>query len=152
MIPLETLLLFVSLAALLVVLPGPDFALIAKISLCDGRPQGQAAACGVAYMMLRQKGEQERIYQILCDTITNSIETLGGMVCDGAKASCAAKIGLAVENALMALELSLAGNVFQPGEGMTMEDPEDTIAAVGRMGRVGMKSTDVEILNIMLGN
>lgn len=110
------------------------------------------AACGVAYMMLRQKGEQERIYQILCDTITNSIETLGGMVCDGAKASCAAKIGLAVENALMALELSLAGNVFQPGEGMTMEDPEDTIAAVGRMGRVGMKSTDVEILNIMLGN
>ena len=54
--------------------------------------------------------------------------------------------------ALMALELSLAGNVFQPGEGMTMEDPEDTIAAVGRMGRVGMKSTDVEILNIMLGN
>ena len=48
MIPLETLLLFVPLAALLVVLPGPDFALIAKISLCDGRPQGQAAACGVA--------------------------------------------------------------------------------------------------------
>ena len=35
---------------------------------------------------------------------------------------------------------------------MTMEDPEDTIAAVGRMGRVGMKGTDVEILNIMLGN
>ena len=119
---------------------------------CGATSAATGAACGVAYMMLRQKGEQERIYQILCDTITNSIETLGGMVCDGAKASCAAKIGLAVENALMALELSLAGNVFQPGEGMTMEDPEDTIAAVGRMGRVGMKSTDVEILNIMLGN
>ena len=119
---------------------------------CGATSAATGAACGVAYMMLRQKGEQERIYQSLCDTITNSIETLGGMVCDGAKASCAAKIGLAVENALMALELSLAGNVFQPGEGMTMEDPEDTIAAVGRMGRVGMKSTDVEILNIMLGN
>ena len=52
----------------------------------------------------------------------------------------------------MLFRSSLAGNVFQPGEGMTMEDPEDTIAAVGRMGRVGMKSTDVEILNIMLGN
>ena len=103
-------------------------------------------------MLLKKQGEQaDRIYQVLCDTITNSIETLGGMVCDGAKASCAAKIGIAVENALMALELSLAGNVFQPGEGMTMENPEDTIAAVGRMGRVGMKSTDVEILNIMLG-
>ena len=72
---------------------------------CGATSAATGAACGVAYMMLRQKGEQERIYQILCDTITNSIETLGGMVCDGAKASCAAKIGLAVENALMALEL-----------------------------------------------
>ena len=119
---------------------------------CGATSAATGAACGVAYMMLKQKGEQDRIYQILCDTITNSIETLGGMVCDGAKASCAAKICLAVKNALMALELSLEGNVFQPGEGMTMENPEDTIAAVGRMGRVGMKSTDVEILNIMLGN
>lgn len=119
---------------------------------CGATSAATGAACGVAYMRLNQTGEQERIYQVMCDTITNSIETLGGMVCDGAKASCAAKIGLAVENALMALELSLAGNVFQPGEGMTMENPEDTIAAVGRMGRVGMKSTDVEILNIMLGN
>ena len=48
MTTLDNLLLFVPLAALLVVLPGPDFALIAKISLCNGRPQGQAAACGVA--------------------------------------------------------------------------------------------------------
>lgn len=119
---------------------------------CGATSAATGAACGIAYMLLHRKGEQERIYKVICDTITNSIETLGGMVCDGAKASCAAKIGLAVENALMALELSLEGNVFQPGEGMTMENPEDTIAAVGRMGRVGMKSTDVEILNIMLGN
>lgn len=48
MISLENLLLFVPLAAVLVILPGPDFALIAKISLLDGRPRGQAAACGVA--------------------------------------------------------------------------------------------------------
>ena len=119
---------------------------------CGATSAATGAACGIAYMLLHRKGEQERLYKVTCDTITNSIETLGGMVCDGAKASCAAKIGLAVENALMALELSLEGNVFQPGEGMTMENPEDTIAAVGRMGRVGMKSTDVEILNIMLGN
>ena len=119
---------------------------------CGATSAATGAACGVGYMLLKRQGEgEDRIYKVLCDTITNSIETLGGMVCDGAKASCAAKIGIAVENAMMALELSLAGNVFQPGEGMTMEDPEDTIAAVGRMGRVGMKSTDVEILNIMLG-
>lgn len=48
MISLETLLLFIPMAAILVMLPGPDFALIAKISLLNGRPQGQAAACGVA--------------------------------------------------------------------------------------------------------
>ena len=48
MISLENLLLYVPLAAILVILPGPDFALIAKISLLDGRRQGQAAACGVA--------------------------------------------------------------------------------------------------------
>ena len=119
---------------------------------CGATSAATGAACGIAYLLLNRKGEPERRYKVICDTITNSIETLGGMVCDGAKASCAAKIGLAVENALMALELSLEGNVFQPGEGMTMENPEDTIAAVGRMGRVGMKSTDVEILNIMLGN
>lgn len=119
---------------------------------CGATSAATGAACGVAYMLLHRKGEQDRLYKVTCDTITNSIETLGGMVCDGAKASCAAKIGLAVENALMALELSLEGNVFQPGEGMTMENPEDTIAAVGRMGRVGMKGTDLEILNIMLGN
>ena len=49
MISLETLLLFIPLAAILVMLPGPDFALIAKISLMNGRPQGQAAAVGVAH-------------------------------------------------------------------------------------------------------
>lgn len=119
---------------------------------CGATSAATGAACGIGYMLLKKQNEPiDRIYKVLCDTITNSIETLGGMVCDGAKASCAAKIGIAVENALMALELSLDGNVFQPGEGMTMENPEDTIAAVGRMGRVGMKSTDIEILNIMLG-
>ena len=48
MISLDNLLLFVPMAAILVMLPGPDFALIAKISLMNGRPQGQAAAVGVA--------------------------------------------------------------------------------------------------------
>ena len=108
-------------------------------------PAACGAGAGITYLC---GGDFETISR----TITNTLANVSGIICDGAKPSCAAKIGLAVENALMALELSLAGNVFQPGEGMTMEDPEDTIAAVGRMGRVGMKSTDVEILNIMLGN
>ena len=62
------------------------------------------------------------------------------------------KIAAALESAFTGLEMSLKQRVFQPGEGLTMDSVEDTIAAVGRMGRVGMKSTDVEILNIMLGH
>ena len=84
--------------------------------------------------------------------ITNTICTIGGMACDGAKSSCAAKIAAAVQTALLSLELSFKGLAFQPGEGLVMEDIEDTISAVGRMGRDGMKSTDTEILNMMLGN
>ena len=62
------------------------------------------------------------------------------------------EIAAALESAFTGLEMSLKQRVFQPGEGLTMDSVEDTIAAVGRMGRVGMKSTDVEILNIMLGH
>ena len=110
-----------------------------------------ASACGVAYMLHYQE-ERTKLYEILAGTIINSICTIGGMVCDGAKSSCATKIGIAVENALTAMELSVRGNVFLPGEGLTMDTVEQTISAVGRMGRKGMRTTDVEILNIMLGN
>ena len=75
----------------------------------------------------------------------------GGMVCDGAKSSCAAKIAAAVECALLGLEMARGEHVFQPGEGLVKDNVEDTIRSVGRMGRDGMKETDIEILNIMLG-
>ena len=110
-----------------------------------------ASACGVAYM-LHYQTERNDLYNILSNIITNSICTIGGMVCDGAKSSCATKISIAVENALMAMELAVKGNVFQPGEGLTMSNVEETISAVGRMGREGMHTTDIEILNIMLGH
>lgn len=119
---------------------------------CGATSAATGAACGIAYMMFKGKISDAELYRLICDTITNCICTVGGMVCDGAKSSCAAKIGIAVETALMALDMSCKNRVFQPGEGLTMETAEETIAAVGRMGRVGMASTDVEILQIMLGN
>lgn len=103
------------------------------------------AACGICYMF-------DYPYSVLCDTITNTLCTVGGMVCDGAKSSCAAKISTALQTALLGMKMGLHNCSFQPGEGMVHDDIEETIAAVGRMGRVGMKSTDIEILNIMLGN
>lgn len=107
-----------------------------------------SAACGsgagIAYM-------EGMPYERICDVITNCIASVGGMVCDGAKPSCAAKIAVAVEAALMAVGLSRKQHAFRSGEGLVMDDIEKTIAGIGRVGRVGMKPTDVEILNIMLG-
>ena len=112
-----------------------------------------SAACGagaaIAYL-LGEKQSATELYRQVADTITNTIATVGGMVCDGAKSSCAAKIATAVDCAITAYELSRYGNVFQPGEGLVMESVEDTIESVGRMGREGMHATDLEILQIML--
>ena len=111
---------------------------------CGAISAATGAACGIAYM---QGGD----YKLICNVITNSINTTGGMVCDGAKSSCAAKIATALDMALLSLEMSKKERVFMPGEGLVEDDIEETIANVGRMGRDGMKSTDVEILKIMLG-
>ena len=112
-----------------------------------------SAACGagaaIAYL-LGEKLSMQALYRQVADTVTNTIGTVGGMVCDGAKSSCAAKIATAVDCAITAYELSRHGNVFQPGEGLVMESVEDTIESVGRMGREGMHATDIEILQIML--
>lgn len=111
---------------------------------CGAISAATASACGIAYMF---GGD----YALICDVITNSINTTGGMVCDGAKSSCAAKIATALDMALLAYEMSQKKRVFMPGEGLVEDNIEETIANVGRMGRDGMKSTDVEILKIMLG-
>ncbi len=106
-----------------------------------------SAACGsgagIAYLL-------GCTYEEISSTITNTLANIGGMVCDGAKPSCAAKIASAVEATLMALHLSRKNLVFQPGDGLVKADIEKTISSIGRMGRDGMKSTDIEILNIML--
>lgn len=111
---------------------------------CGSVSAATASACGIAYMIGAD-------YEKICGIITDSINTTGGMVCDGAKSSCASKIATAVGMALLSMDMSLKGRVFLPGEGLVEDNVEDTIASVGRMGREGMKSTDIEILKIMLG-
>ena len=113
-----------------------------------------SAACGagaaLAYLLGADLSHSE-IYRQVADTVTNTIATVGGMVCDGAKSSCAAKIATAVDCALTGYEMSVRGMAFQPGEGLVMDSVEGTIESVGRVGREGMHATDVEILQIMLG-
>lgn len=89
-------------------------------------------------------------YKIICDTITNTLCTIGGMVCDGAKASCASKIAEALDCGILAFNLARDGKVFKSGDGLVKNDIESTIDSIGRMAKEGMKSTDIEILNIMI--
>lgn len=105
------------------------------------------AACGSGAAITYMSGGD---YDQICRTIVNVIANVGGIVCDGAKASCAAKIASAVDAAVLAHHLSMKGLVFRAGEGIIQDNIEDTIKSVGHIGRVGMKLTDVEILNIMI--
>lgn len=84
-------------------------------------------------------------------TITNTIANVSGIVCDGAKSSCAAKIASSVFSAIMGYFMAVDYNVFQSGEGLVMDSLQDTVNAYTRMGRVGMASTDITILNMMIG-
>lgn len=106
-----------------------------------------SAACGAGAGITYLYGGD---YQQISLTIINTLGNVGGIVCDGAKPSCAAKIASSVDAALMAHHLSIQNKSFLPGEGIIKGDVEETIKSVGYIGRVGMRSTDTEILNIMI--
>ncbi len=107
-----------------------------------------SAACGSGAAITYMSGGD---YAAISKTITNTLANVGGIVCDGAKPSCAAKIASAVDAAIMAHHLSIEGQVFSDGDGLVTADVERTIANIGRMASAGMKSTDVEILRLMVG-
>ena len=65
--------------------------------------------------------------------------------------ACAAKISSALQSAILGHEMAMRGIRFEAGDGIVMENAEDTVKAVGYMGKNGMKQTDVEILNLMIG-
>ena len=111
---------------------------------CGAVSAGAAAGCGIAYL----HGET---LEIIENTLINAIGDVGGIVCDGAKASCAAKIASAVDAGILGYEMAKRNRCFPFGEGLVETSAEQTVQNVGRVGRVGMKSTDIEILNIMLG-
>ena len=117
---------------------------IGKLSaFCGVVCAATGAASGIAYL-------HNADYKQISDTITNSLCTIGGMVCDGAKSSCASKIAEAVDCGIFAFNLARDSRVFKSGDGLVKEDIEKTIDSIGRMAKEGMKSTDIEILNIMI--
>lgn len=106
-----------------------------------------SAACGSGAAITYMAGGN---YQRIAKTITNTLGNVGGIVCDGAKSSCAAKIAASVSAAILAHYMSMNDNAFAPGEGLVEDDVERTIKNVGYIGKVGMKETDREILNVMI--
>ena len=104
-----------------------------------------AAGCGAAITWLHG-GTCENI----CDTIANTVANVGGMVCDGAKASCAAKIASAVEAGILGMEMFRQGSQFVGGDGIVTKGVENTIRNVGRLAKQGMAGTDKEIIDIMI--
>ena len=75
--------------------------------------------------------------------------TISGMICDGAKPSCAAKIAAAVDAGILGWHMFRSGQQFRGGEGIVTKGVEETIANIGRLGRLGMRETDREIIRIM---
>ena len=110
---------------------------------CGAVSAGAGAGCGICWML---GGTRKQI----ADTLVNAMATIGGMVCDGAKSSCAGKISLSIEAALQGMKMAQKGLRFRPGEGIVKADDDETVRVVGRMGNEGMKGTDLEILHIML--
>ena len=113
-------------------------------AFCGAVSAGAGAGAGIAYLLGTDLDG-------ISHTVANAIATTGGMVCDGAKASCASKIATAVEAGIMGYTMHVQNNNFQPDDGLVGQTPEQTIANIGRLGKQGMKQTNEEIIKIMVG-
>lgn len=107
-----------------------------------------SAACAAAAAIAWLQGGS---YDEIAHTLVNSLAIDSGIICDGAKPSCAAKIALAIEGGLLGYKMYKNGQEFYGGEGIVTKGVENTIKNIGRLGHEGMKETDKEIIRIMTG-
>ena len=111
---------------------------------CGAISAGVGAGAGICYL---QGGR----YREIAHTLVNAVAILSGTICDGAKASCAAKIAMAVEAGFIGCDMANANKQFYGGDGIVTKGVENTIRNVGMLARDGMSTTDKEIIKIMLG-
>lgn len=111
---------------------------------CGAVSAGAGAGAGIAY--LSGGGFEEVIH-----TVVNALAIVSGIVCDGAKASCAAKIASAVDAGILGYNMYIRGQQFYGGDGIVTKGVEETLRNVGRLGKEGMKETNEEIIRIMIG-
>ncbi len=111
---------------------------------CGAICAGAAAGAGIAYL-------HGGTYKEICHTVVNALAVVSGMICDGAKSSCAAKIAVSVEAGIMGYFMYQQGQEFYGGDGIVAKGIENTIRNVGRLGRDGMRETNEEIIRMMTG-
>ena len=87
---------------------------------------------------------------MIAHTVVNALAIVSGIVCDGAKASCAAKIATAVEAGIFGYNMYIRGQEFYGGDGIVAKGIETSLKNVGRLGKEGMKETNEEILPDLL--
>ncbi len=113
-------------------------------AFCGAVSAGAGAGAGIAYLL-------DGSYDVIVHTIVNALGNVSGIVCDGAKASCAAKIASAIEAALLGYHMYKNEQQFYREDGIVGAGVEATIKNVGRLGKTGMKQTNEEVLKIMIG-
>ncbi len=112
---------------------------------CGATSAGAGAGAGVCYLYGGR-------YQEIAHTIVNALAINSGMICDGAKASCAAKIASAVEAGMLGMRMYMHDSQFYGGDGIVVTGVENTIKAVSTIAREGMRDTDKEVIRLMMGN
>lgn len=109
---------------------------------CGAVSAGAGAGSGIAFLY----GGDETV---ISHTIVNALAISSGIVCDGAKSSCAAKIATAVDTGIFGYEMYKNGQQFYDGDGLVLKGVENSIRNFGRLGRIGMRETDREIIYMM---
>jgi L-cysteine desulfidase len=111
-------------------------------AFCGAVSAGCAAGCGIAYLFGGG-------YEEIAHTLVNSLAITSGIVCDGAKPSCAAKIAVAVNTGIFGYEMYKNGQQFYNGDGLVVKGVENTINNISHLGTEGMSVTDDEIIKMM---
>ncbi|MCI6888478.1 MAG: L-serine ammonia-lyase, iron-sulfur-dependent, subunit alpha [Lachnospiraceae bacterium] len=111
---------------------------------CGAVNAGAGAGAGIAYLCGGG-------YKEVTHTVVNALAIVSGIVCDGAKASCAAKIASAVDAGILGYNMYIRGQQFYGGDGIVTKGIEATLKNVGRLGKEGMRETNEEIIKIMIG-
>ncbi|MCI9592351.1 MAG: serine dehydratase subunit alpha family protein [Lachnospiraceae bacterium] len=111
---------------------------------CGAVSAGCGAGCGIAFLL---GGD----FKAIAHTLVNALAIVSGIICDGAKPSCAGKIAAAVDAGILGYDMYQNGQQFKGGDGIISKGVENTIINIGRLGKEGMKETDKEIIRIMTG-